>query len=293
MNKTLRNPTTYILFIVPTLIFYFAFFILPVFQSFYYGFTKWNGISPIAEFIGLDNFKRAFNDLRFWISVRNNLYFIVFSILVQLPIIIVFSLLISNVKRFKGFYKTAVFVPSIISTAVIGILWGFIYEPDIGILNRFLSLFGAPKILWLADPNLAMLSILLANAWQWTGFYIILVLAAILAIPKELNEAAEIDGATGFQKAMKITMPLIRPVINVVILLSIAGAMKAVDIVIVMTKGGPAGRTDVMATYIINRSFTIFQYGYGAAIAILIFLFTLILTLLFYLTTRKTEGVEY
>jgi raffinose/stachyose/melibiose transport system permease protein len=293
MNKTLRNPLIYILFIVPTLILYIAFFILPVFQSLAFGFTKWNGISPTGEFVGLDNFIKAFKDKRFWISVRNNSYFILFSIFVQLPIIVIFSLLISNVKRFKGFYKTAVFIPSILSTAVIGILWGFIYEPNIGILNRFLGIFGAPKLLWLADPELAMFSILLTNAWQWTGFYIILVLAAILTIPKDLNEAAEIDGATGFQKATQITMPLIRPVINVVILLSIAGAMKAADIVIVMTRGGPFGSTDVMATYMINRSFQIFQYGYGAAIAILIFVFTLIVTLLFYLLTKTKERIEY
>ncbi|MCU6340221.1 sugar ABC transporter permease, partial [Enterobacter quasiroggenkampii] len=103
--------------------------------------------------------------------------------------------------------------------------------------------------MWLADKKTAMISILITNAWQWTGFYIVMVLAAILAIPKDLDEAAMIDGATGVQRAMRITIPLIMPIISVVIMLSIAGAMKAADIVIVMTKGGPAGATDVMATY--------------------------------------------
>lgn len=293
MNKTMRNPLVYALLVMPTLILFVIFFIIPAVQSFYYGFTKWNGISPVATFIGLDNFKKAFTTNQFWISVRNNGYFIGFSLFIQLPIIITFGILISSVRRFQSFYKTAVFIPSIISTAVIGILWSFIYEPDFGLLNRFLSLFSMPKIFWLADYRLAMFSVLLTNAWQWTGFYIILVLAAILSIPKELNEAAAIDGANGFQKATKLTIPLIRPIINVIIMLSIAGAMKAADIILVMTKGGPFGRTEVMATYMINRSFRLFEYGYGASIAVLIFMFTLILTGLFYLMTGRSEGVEY
>ncbi|MNJ64766.1 L-arabinose transport system permease protein AraP [compost metagenome] len=139
-----------------------------------------------------------------------------------------------------------------------------------------------------------MISILITNAWQWTGFYIVMVLAAIISIPKELDEAAMIDGATGFQRAMRITMPLIMPIVSVVIMLSIAGAMKAADIIIVMTKGGPAGATEVMATYMLKHSITSFKYGYGNSIAILIFIFTLIVTALYQITVaRRNERIEY
>ncbi|MNZ73438.1 L-arabinose transport system permease protein AraP [compost metagenome] len=139
-----------------------------------------------------------------------------------------------------------------------------------------------------------MLSILITNAWQWTGFYIVMVLAAIISIPKELEEAAAIDGATGIQRAFKITIPLVMPIISVVIMLSIAGAMKAADIVLVMTKGGPAGSTDVMATYMIRYAITSFRHGFGNSIAVLIFVFTIIITVLYQvLIAKRAERVEY
>lgn len=243
---------------------------------------------------GLTNYEKALGDDRFWISVKNNGWFILFSVFIQVPLIVLFSLLIANVKKLKGLYKTAVFMPSIMSTAVIGILWGFIYEPNIGLFNKLLGLVGIEPVYWLSDERFAMLSILITNAWQWTGFYIVMVLAAILSIPGELDEAAAIDGATGFQRATRITLPLIVPIISVVIMLSIAGAMKAADIVIVMTKGGPAGSTEVMATYMIKYAITNFKYGYGNTIAVLIFVFTLIVTVVYQLLfNRRSERIEY
>jgi raffinose/stachyose/melibiose transport system permease protein len=293
MNKTLRNPWTYVWFMLPVLLLYIMFFIYPMFSAFAKGFTKWNGLSA-AQYNGLANFKHAFADDKFWSSVKNNGYFILFSVFVQVPVIVFFSLLISNVKKLRGLYKTAVFIPSIMSTAVIGILWSFIYEPDIGLFNLILTKLGLQPVMWLSDLNWAMLSILITNAWQWTGFYIVMVLASILSIPREIDEAAIVDGASSFQRASKITVPLIMPIISVVIMLSIAGAMKAVDIIIVMTKGGPGGATDVMATYLIKYGITNVKYGYGNAIAVLIFVFTLILTVLYQLLfARRIERVEY
>ncbi|MFD0671754.1 carbohydrate ABC transporter permease [Cohnella sp. GCM10027633] len=293
MNKALRTPWTYALFLLPVLVLYVLFFIYPMFAAFGKAFTEWNGIEA-AEFNGLTNFTNAFTDAKMWSAVLNNGYFILFSIFVQVPIIVFFSLLISNVKKLKGLYKTAVFVPAVMSTAVIGILWSFIYEPDIGLFNLILTKLGLQPVMWLSDTNWAMLSILITNAWQWMGFYIVMVLAAILAIPKEINEAAIVDGAGGFRRATRITVPLIMPIISVVIMLSIAGAMKAADIVIIMTRGGPGGATDVMATYMIKYGITNIKYGYGNAIAVLIFVFTLILTALYQLlVVRRMERVEY
>ncbi|MHA6530680.1 carbohydrate ABC transporter permease [Paenibacillus sp. BAC0078] len=294
MNKSLRNPLVFTLFVVPALILFLLFFIYPIFSSIYYSLTSWNGVSDTVAYTGLSNFKKATLDDRFWVSVRNNGWFILFSVFIQVPLIVLFSLLIANVKKLKGLYKTAVFMPSIMSTAVIGILWGFIYEPNIGLFNKVLGVFGIDPVYWLSDERFAMLSILITNAWQWTGFYIVMVLAAILSIPGELDEAAAIDGATGFQRATRITLPLIVPIISVVIMLSIAGAMKAADIVIVMTKGGPAGSTEVMATYMIKYAITNFKYGYGNAIAVLIFIFTLVVTALYQLLfARCNERIEY
>ncbi|MBW4081843.1 carbohydrate ABC transporter permease [Paenibacillus sp. S150] len=294
MNKSLRNPLVFTLFVIPALILFLMFFIYPIFSSIYYSLTSWNGVSDTVKYTGMSNFKKALGDERFWVSVKNNGWFILFSVFIQVPLIVLFSLLIANVKKLKGLYKTAVFMPSIMSTAVIGILWGFIYEPNIGLFNKLLGVIGIEPVYWLSDERFAMLSILITNAWQWTGFYIVMVLAAILSIPGELDEAAAIDGATGFQRATRITLPLIVPIISVVIMLSIAGAMKAADIVIVMTKGGPAGSTEVMATYMIKYAITNFKYGYGNAIAVLIFMFTLVVTALYQLLfARRNERIEY
>lgn len=293
MNKTLRNPWTYVLFILPLLVLYIMFFIYPMFSAFTKAFMKWNGLTE-PHYNGLTNFKHAFADNKFWESVMNNIKFILFSVFVQVPIIIFFSLLISNVNKLKGLYKTAVFIPSVMSTAVIGILWSFIYEPDIGLLNLILTKLGLHPVMWLSDSHWAMFSILITNAWQWTGFYIVMVLAAILAIPREIDEAAIVDGASAYTRAIRITVPLIMPIISVVIMLSIAGAMKAADIIIVMTKGGPGGVTDVMATYLIKYGITNAKYGYGNSIGVLIFVFSLILTALYqFIIARRVERVEY
>lgn len=293
MSHTLKNPYVYLMFILPTILLYFMFFIYPMLSSVYYGFTNWDGLN-VAHFNGFDNFSKAFKDQDFWNAVRNNLYFIFFSVFIQIPLIIFFAILISSVKRFQGFYKTTVFMPSILSTAVVGILWGFIYEPEVGIVNQILGKLGIDKIYWLADEKWAMMSVLFTNAWQWMGFYIVLVLAAILSIPKEIGEAAAIDGATGFQRAFYLTLPLIKPIISVIIMLSIAGALRVIDIVLVMTNGGPAGATEVMASYMVSKAVSTGDYGYGTALSLLIFAFAIILTALYQISFgRNRERIEF
>ncbi|MCR8644058.1 sugar ABC transporter permease [Paenibacillus sp. N1-5-1-14] len=295
MNRTLRNPATFILFILPALILYSVFYIYPIFTTFQFGFTDYNGLSK-PEYIGFENYVTALtDDPNFWVGFLNNVWFILFSIFVQVPIILLIAVLVAGVKRFRGFYKTTVFLPSILSTAVVGVLFTFVvFHPQIGILNSGLTAIGLESwtMGWLGDERTAMLSILVTNAWQWTGFYVVLVLAAIFGISKEVLEAAEIDGATSFQRTRFIIIPLIRPVIFVIILLSITGAMKALDIVIVMTNGGPFGSTEVMATYMYRVAFNQDYYGYGNAIANLIFIFSLLITLIFNSISKKYGDVE-
>lgn len=289
MKQTLRNPWVYVIMVVPTLVLYSLFFIYPMATSSYYAFTDWNGLSDYS-FIGLQNFIDVFSDKDFLHAIRNNMLFIVFSVFVQVPLIFIFALLIASVKRLQRLYKTTVFIPSILSTSVIGILWGFVLHPNIGPINKMLSFFGIEPVFWLADSKWALPSVLIVNAWQWMGFYIVLILAAILALPKEMNEAAEIDGASGFQRAWYLTVPLIKPIISVVVMLSIAGAMRVVDIVLVMTKGGPVGATEVMASYLVNEALGVNpNYGLGTAISLIIFVFALLLTAIYQRTFGRTE----
>ncbi|BBI34838.1 carbohydrate ABC transporter permease [Cohnella abietis] len=292
MKSTLKNPAVYLMFIIPMIVLYGLFFLYPMFSSVFYAFTNWNGLEE-TQFIGIDNFKTAFGDKSFLSAIGNNMYFIFFSVGIQIPVIVVFALLISNVKKLQGFYKTTVFIPSILSTSVIGILWGFIYDPDIGPIAAFLGFFGIDPIYWLAESKWAMIAILITNAWQWVGFYIVLILAAILAIPRDIEEAACVDGATAPQRAWYLTVPLIKPIISVVVMLSIAGAMRVVDIVLVMTNGGPAGATEVMASYMVNKAIKYGDYGYGMALSIIIFALALVFTAIYQITLGKTERTEY
>ncbi|MEF3308936.1 sugar ABC transporter permease [Paenibacillus sp. GYB004] len=294
MNKVLRNPLAYALFVIPALALYMTFYVVPMFSSLKYSATSWNGINE-ATFNGLDNFIKAFRDEKFLIALKNNIIFVFFSVFIQIPVIVGLSIVVSGVRRFLDFYKTTVFMPSVLSTAIVGVIWKFIYHPDAGLINQVLRTVGLESwaLGWLGEENFAFLAILVTNAWQWTGFYIVLVLAAIFAIPKEMQEAGEIDGAVGWRKACYLTIPLIRPVILVIMLLSITGAMKAMDIVMIMTSGGPFGSSEVMGTYMYKQAYSMSQFGYANAISILIFLFTCVLTLIFHLITRRSEEVEY
>lgn len=295
MNKILRNRVAFFVFVVPALVLYITFYLVPLFKSLQYSVTSWDGITE-PVFNGFDNFARALSDEKFWIAFKNNIYFVLFSVCIQVPIIVLVSIMISGVKRLLDFYKLTVFMPSILSTASIAVIWQFIYSPDAGLLNQILKAVGLESWtkLWLGDENTAMLSVLLTNAWQWTGFYIVLVLAGIFAIPKEMLEAGEIDGAVGWRKAWLLTIPLIRPVIVVTMLLSITGAMKALDIVLIMTNGGPFGSSEVMATYMYKQAYSLGDFGYANAIAIIITVFTAILSLIYHIINKKTsKEAEY
>jgi len=295
MNKTLRNPLTYTLFLLPTLLLYALFYLYPVYNTLDYGFTIWDGVNK-PVFTGFDNYVRALTDDEvFWTAFWNNIYFVLFSVFIQVPIIILISVLVSEIRKFRGFYKTVVFLPSILSTAVIGVLFMFVvFHPDLGLLNTFLNAVGLESWTkaWLGDESTAFLSVLATNAWQWTGFYVVLVLAAILGIPKEIFEAAEIDGATLFRKIWYISLPLIRPVVLVIILLSITGAMKALDIVVVMTDGGPFHSSELLASHMVKTAYRATEYGYANAIANLIIVFTLLITLVYNFFSKRLGDVE-
>ncbi|WP_028545609.1 carbohydrate ABC transporter permease [Paenibacillus taiwanensis] len=294
MNNIQRNHWAYAVFVVPAMLIYVTFYLVPLFQSLQYSLTQWNGIND-PVFVGLDNFAKVLTDDSFWISFNNNMYFVLFSVFIQVPFIILISIIVSSVRRFLDFYKLTVFMPSILSTASIGVIWQFIYAPEAGLLNQLLRTIGLEHWtrIWLGDEATAMLAVLLTNSWQWTGFYIVLVLAAIFAIPKEMLEAGEMDGATGWKKAWLLTIPLIRPVIVVTLLLSITGAMKALDIILIMTKGGPFGSSEVMASYMYKQAYTLSDFGYANAIAVIISLFTALLALVFhYINVKTREATE-
>ncbi|CAM4260007.1 raffinose/stachyose/melibiose transport system permease protein [Paenibacillus endophyticus] len=293
MNRALKNPITYVAFIIPTLALYALFFVYPVIVSFFYGFFRWDGITE-KVFIGFDNFTRLWQDEVFRKALVNNFYFMAFSLIVNIPLVFLISIIISKVRRMRDFYKSAVFVPVVISTATVAILFGVLYNYDSGMINQFIRLVAPDDWAreWLSDPKLAMLSILIANAWQNIGFFIVLCLAAILNIPKEIVEASKLDGVNGWQETWSITLPLVRPILFVMLLLTVSGTMKVLDIVQIMTNGGPFQSTEVMSTYMLKVGFRSLELGYGSAIGVAMFIIILVLTGILQRIT-KSEEVQY
>ncbi|WP_375338914.1 carbohydrate ABC transporter permease [Geobacillus thermodenitrificans] len=264
--------------ILPALLIYTVFAILPILQSFYYSLMKWNGISEMT-FVGLANFVELLKDSDFWNSVKNNILVVLASVFGQVPIALLIAILLNRKLKGSRLFRTIGFLPVVLSTVVISITWNLVYNSKYGLINEFLRSIGLDFLTqnWLGDSDLALYSVLVVIVWQFVGLYLIIFLAALQNIPNEVLESAKIDGASEWVTTWKITIPMIWDTILVAIVLCISGSLKTFDLIYVMTNGGPAHSTEVMAIYMFNETFKNFNYGYGSAVSVFIFLFSLVL----------------
>lgn len=263
--------------LLPSLIIYIGVAIIPIILSLYYSFFNWDGITA-KVFIGLDNFTEIFKDDIFWLSVKNNVIIMLTGLAGQLPLGLMLALLLNRGLKGNGFFRTIGFLPVVISSVMVSLIWGMIYNTEYGFLNNILGVVGLESWQrnWLGDPDWSMLSISVAYIWQNCGLYMIIFLAALQNISNEVNEAAELDGARGLKKVFLITIPIIRPTILVTIIYSISNSFRVFDLIQILTGGGPAHQTEVMTIYMYNNAFLSRQFGYGSAVSILILLFSLI-----------------
>lgn len=272
MELLKRNPRTILWGLLPALLLYVLFVIWPILRSFWYGFFDWNGLSE-PVFNGIDNFVRIFQDPVFWQSLKNNLYVVVASVLLQIPLGLLAAVLLNGKLKGARFFRTAFFIPMVLSTVVVGLLWSTLLNSQAGPVNALLMLMGlgfnqTPD--WLGDPNLAIFTLCGVIVWQFVGLYMIIFLAALQNIPEELLEASAIDGATPAHQLWRIQLPLVWPTVVASVVLCISGSMRSFDLIFVMTQGGPANATEVMATYMYNKTFSVSQYGYGSAVSLVI-----------------------
>jgi raffinose/stachyose/melibiose transport system permease protein len=204
------------------------------------------------------------------------------SVFGQIPIALFIALLLNGKIRGLKFFRSIGFLPVVISTVIVSIVWNMVYNFDIGLLNQILRFIGLDGLArnWLGDPKLAMFSVSVTIIWQFVGLYLIIFLAALQNIPSEVHEAAEIDGATGWQKTSKITVPMLKETIMVCIMLCISGSLRTFDLIYVMTNGGPYHATEVMALYMYNNTFSSLRYGYGSAVSVMIFVFSFALVII-------------
>ena len=265
---------TIIGFLLPAALLYSALVLLPVIQAIYYSFFKWNGLGPLQNFIGLDNYTRLFNDKVFVGALGHNLQLVALSVLIQLPLALGLALMIRGVARGRAIFRTIFFMPFVLSEVVTGVIWNFIYRPDGGLINALLqSIFpGLKETALLANPTTVLYALFGVITWKFFGYHMILYIAGLQNIPAELEEAAQIDGCGKFQTLRYITIPLLGNTIRLSIYLSVLGSLQFFDLVWVMTTGGPVNGSDTMATYLYKFGFQRFQLGYGSAIAVVIFL---------------------
>ncbi|MDF2723672.1 MAG: binding-protein-dependent transport system inner rane component [Paenibacillus sp.] len=264
--------------LLPALLLYVIFVIVPIFWSAYYGFFDWKGIGK-ATFIGFDNYLEVLQDPIFWRSFKNNMLIVVASVFGQVPIALILALFLLKNGWFNSFIRSAVFMPMVLSSVVVGIIWGYIYHPEIGILNFLLGGIGLDswKHQWLGDPKISMYSLMVPIVWNYIGPYLIMFIAALNNIPSEVDDAAKLDGAEGSRKLFSLTLPMIWDTIKVAVVLCISGSLKAFDLIYIMTGGGPAHSTELLASYMYNNTFAIYRFGYGSAVSTTIIILSLAL----------------
>ncbi|MDR0540071.1 MAG: sugar ABC transporter permease [Spirochaetaceae bacterium] len=271
MTAVLRKNKIFIIAgLAPALIIFALFVLYPIARSFLYGFYHWNGLSK-PRFAGIENFSKIFSDAVFWKSLKNNLFVVAASIFGQIPLGIIAAAALSGRIKGRAFFRTAFFIPMILSTVVVGLLWTTIFNSQVGLLRTFLLALGfktTPDLL--GNPAVAIYTLCFVIIWQFIGLYMIIFLAALQNIPADISEAADIDGANEVTKFFKIRLPLLWPTIASAAVLCISGSMRSFDLIYVMTEGGPAHATEVMATYMYNKTFTVNQYGYGSAVSLVI-----------------------
>lgn len=270
-----------ILLIIPALIFCTVFIFIPavwaIIGSFYsYSLTSLND----WEWVGFNNYIRASKDEFFWTALKNNLIIVFASIVLQVGVgTILAAILDRGITHGKVIFRTIIFTPMVISSVAVSIIWLIIYDPNVGILNAIVKLFGfpTPTMGWLGDPDISIWMIMITAAWQNTGFMMVLILAGLQGVSKEVYDAAEIDGATGIKAFWYITIPMIRNVLIVAILITTIGAFKVFEFVYVLTQGGPSNATQVLGTYIFLQAFNLLHMGYANALSVILLIIALVL----------------
>ncbi|GAA3022837.1 sugar ABC transporter permease [Streptosporangium longisporum] len=289
-----RGWVTAILFVLPALVLFALLVLAPILVAGYTSLYKWNGIGPPSNFVGLDNFTRLFASDIFVGDLRNGGILIVLGLLVQLPLSLGLAVMLNQRIRGRAFYRLLFFAPYMLSEAIIGVLFSLILSPEAGLANRMLVSWGLEPWTWLSEPDTVMFSLFLVITWKYFGFHMILYLAGLQGIPRELSEAARIDGAGSWNVFRHVTLPLLGPTIRVSVFLSIIGTIQLFDLVWILTGGGPSHASETMAVSMFEYGFKRSQIGYSSAISVVMFLISLVFALGYqrFVLRRDLEGAS-
>ena len=259
--------------ILPALFIFSLFFIFPNFQIFFYSFQKWQGIAA-GDWIGLKNYDRLLSDVYFWKSLWNTVLLALNSICIQIPIaLFVATALYFGVKG-SQFFLVTFFIPMNISLVVIALVWKWwIYDALIGIFPRFLQALGSTPVPLLGTSEWALIAVFVTINWIYIGLYIVMYTSGLKTIPKNIIDAARVDGLSNWKIGLKVLVPMLREIIAVTIVLSITGSFKSFDLIWLMTGGGPFHATEVVTIHLYRMAFRNLEVGYASTIAVMIFVF--------------------
>lgn len=275
----LRDDSRYAwVMLLPNIVGFLMFMLIPVVATFVLSFMQYDMLTP-AKFVGFKNYIDMFNDSIVWQVTGNTILYTILTVPVGMCISLILAVMLDQKIAFRRFYRAAFFLPAITSMVVVAIVWQWIYNPDYGILNYFLSIFGIQGPKWLLDTKTALISIAIVGIWKNAGYNMLIFLSGLQGISTSYYEAAELDGAGKLQQFWYITVPMLKPTTFFIFIMSVISSFQVFDQVMLMTKGGPGRATSVLVHYLYQNAFTYFKLGYACAIAYLLFFIIMVITI--------------
>jgi raffinose/stachyose/melibiose transport system permease protein len=290
--RRVQDHLTIFLFLLPAFILFLLFIIYPIIRAAYFSTFNWNGMGPATIFVGLDNFRQILSDHVFVKSIANCLLIVVLSLAVQLPLALMLAIMVGRELPGRAFFRAIFFLPYVLSEVITAIIWMGLFSPDPerGFINALLILIpGVQAQNFLGDVNQVMVCIFIVLTWKYFGLHMLLYMAGLQNIPREIEEAAMIDGANRWQTIRNVTIPLLGSTIRTTILLSVLGSLTQFNLIWIMTRGGPVNASEVMATYMYRYAFIRFQLGYGSAVALVMLAICLVFSVLYLRLARQPD----
>lgn len=274
-----RQWPTAVLFLSPTLVIVTTFVVFPILFSFYLSFQEWNMFTTERSFVGLDNYVRMFSDAEFWQVLGHTAVYTVGTVPLNMALALAIAFALNKKLRGKKILRAAFFTPVVISSVAAAVIWRWVFDPNLGLANYVLGLLGLPAVNWITEAGAAMVALIIVGVWKTFGINVVLYAAGLAGIPDHYYEAAQIDGAGGWLRFWKITLPLLSPTTLFILVLSVIGSFQVFDLVYVLTYGGPLGSTKVLVFYLYEHAFKFFEMGYASAVAYGLFAILFVLTM--------------
>ncbi len=290
--RRIQDYLTIVLFLAPSFILFLVFLVYPIFRSVYFSLFDWSGLGPAVKFVGLDNFRHILTDKVFMKAVGDCFLIVVLSLAVQLPLALGLAIMVGRDLPGRAIFRTIFFLPYVLSEVITAIIWMGLFsaDPSRGLVNALLVLIpGVQPQNFLSNIHQVLLCIFAVLTWKYFGLHMLLYLAGLQNIPKEIEEAALIDGANKWQLTRNITIPLLGSTIRTTIYLSVLGSLTQFNLVWIMTKGGPVNASEFMATYMYRYAFVRFMLGYGSAVALVMLLICLAFSVAYLRLARQPD----